>query len=352
MLSIPASSHVKVILNSAVAKIQRGGTPQQVETDLALPSTPVWLWDHYRYNPQNSTQKSSNEETSDTSRNLLIVQVVAAPHSPEWRTSLFQFGEISSRPNRAYARQWGRNFVRYTAPPDPDGNNSNIDYSQQCDGVDHVVVLNAILDRQQPRTLEERDTIPYDALVLLPPDAIITDLDYDLLSMIPDDKLLSVVGCQKGQQHSGGVVFWNLRHELTHVVAEHLWSELVEPQQDESDRPQTCAFQQSYVKLLLDRVLPSVLKDDAGVQSVVGNLDETKDGFVFVGAPSLSGREIDATGNIGEAVPSFCLKCFPPNGSLSTKTSQLLSDPDATRVTLQTTADAVCYRYYPKCEVL
>jgi len=349
---------VKEILNSAFARPERVGSSQHDGADVSippieasLPATPVWLWDHYRYNPQqNSTQKQSNQESTDKSRNLLIAQVIAAPHSPEWRTSLFQFGEISSRPNRAYARQWGRNFVRYTAPPedDDDFDSSN---SQQCDGVDHVVVLNAILDRQQPRTREPFDTMPYDALVLLPPDAIITDLDYDLLSMIPKDKLVSVVGSRKEQRHLGGVVFWNLRHELTHVVAEHLWKELVKPREDEGDRPPPCESKQSYIDLLLENLLPSILKDDEDAQSVVGNLDETKDGFVFVGAPSLSSSEIDATGKSGDAVPSFCLKCFPPTGS-SSKTSQFLSDPDATRVTLERTADAVCYRYYPKCEVL
>jgi hypothetical protein len=31
---------------------------------------------------------------------------------------------------------------------------------------------------------------------------------------------------------------------------------------------------------------------------------------------------------------------------------QLVANAELTRTTLQTTADAVCYRYYPRCEIL
>jgi len=323
------------------------------------------------YNPQNSTSMDDGiwpptvpKTHKSSNRNLLIAQVVAAPASKNTnpgvvRAELWQFAELSSRPNRAYARQWGRNYVRYTAP-DNDSNNSN-HKNQNCDGFHHVVVLNSILDRQPPRSDDadtDSNTLSYDALVLLPPDAIITDLDYDLLSMIPKDKLVATVN---SQQTTGGIVFWNLDHELTHTVALALWNKLVEPEreEDEEHARASCNRKGSYMDLLLKEILPTLLDKGEEVKSVVGGLGETLDGFVFAETMTISSSdsEVDAMGAVSTPPPTnYCLKCFPPSSSSSSsrssKTSLLLSHPDATRMTLQRTADAVCYRYYPKCEVL
>jgi len=322
------------------------------------------------YNPQNSTSIDGDiwpskvpKTHKSSNRNLLIAQVVTAPASKNnpgvVRAELCQFAEMSSRPNRAYARQWGRNYVRYTAPDD-DNNTNNNHRNQNCDGYHHVVVLNAILDRQAPRCDDadtDSNTLSYDALVLLPPDAIITDLDYDLLSMIPKDKLVATVD---SQQTTGGIVFWNLDHELAHTVARALWNKLVDPEREEEEEQHaraSCNRKGSYMDLLLKEILPTLLDED--VQSVVGGLGETLDGFVFAETTTISSidSEVDAMGAASTPPPtSYCLKCLPPpsssSGSHFSKTSLLLSHPDATRMTLQRTADAVCYRYYPKCEVL
>ena len=108
-------------------------TIQDGNTELS--TTPAWVWDHYLYNPQNSTTSSSAAKSSSDNRNLLIAQVVSAPprstkHPPYKHHDKVaaaaallltqeELAEISSRPNRAYARQWGRNYLRYTAPLAP-----------------------------------------------------------------------------------------------------------------------------------------------------------------------------------------------------------------------------------------
>ena len=244
-ISVPASSHLKDFCNTFAfsrSHPQANGQPtrgtmisgENDKNHPTPPPVPVWAWDHYLYRPQNSTQGFSDsspvrDDSLVLNRNLLIAQVVAAPYRSDLRATMAQFGEISNRPNRAYARQWGRNYVRYM-PASQDISNT------QCDGVDHVVVLNVILDAQQPHMTERQNSIRYDALVLLPPDAIITDLDYDLLAMIPESKLLSIVGLQNRPKQAGGVVFWNLRHALTHEVAQRLWKEMVGPTNEGDSR--------------------------------------------------------------------------------------------------------------------
>ena len=353
LISAPVSSYLNEFHTHFVPRQRLPQSDGQGSNEMSIslddeenrPISAVWEWDHYLYNSQNSALPiEAKNQFLASNRNLLIVQVVGAQDGSDLHASMVQFSEISSRPNRAYARKWGRNFVRYIpAPP----NNANF----QCDGVDHVVILNAILDGQQPRMSESADSIPYDALVLLPPDAIITDLDYDLLAMIPKSRLVSFVGMQRRQHHTGEVVFWNLQHKLTHKVAQHLWNEMVRPNEEDDNRALLCESGKSYIDLLLDEVLPSVFKDDGDVRSLVESLDETSEGFVFVNSQPVS-SEIDPSASAADPMPSYCLKCFPPTGS-SSKTAQLfLSNPDAIGVTLQNTADAVCYRYYPKCEVL
>jgi len=424
-----------------------------IQDGITEPSThPVWVWDHYLYNTQNSTTNNGAANprlaSSSDTRNLLIAQVVSAPlrstkHPPYKRhdsddanraaallLTQEELAEISSRPNRAYARQWGRNYLRYTAPlaaAAADDKNDDRNSNMQCSGagVDHVVVLNAILSRQPPRESvpsdkqEEEDNdapssssspswLPrYDALVLLPPDAIITDLDFDLLTMIPDDKLLVTTTTTKSalvdssnragkeeqqqqqlRQQNGGIVFWNLRHPLARTVVQRLWSEIVlaarvkddEQQQQNQQQGQNgehpsefvCNGETNYIQWLLEEILPSLLlkdkeqQEDMGqknLQSLVGRLEETADGFVFAAAEQASSSsqvQFDAiTGNGAASGGGYCLKCFPqqsPGGSTDGPTihrshHQQQHLDEAARVTLQTTADAVCYRYYPKCEV-
>jgi len=46
------------------------------------------------------------------------------------------------------------------------------------------------------------------------------------------------------------------------------------------------------------------------------------------------------------------IKTVPPPPVPTPRAAALLSNLAEVKMMLQTTADAVCYRYYPKCEVL
>lgn len=65
------------------------------------------------------------------------------------------------------------------------------------------------------------------------------------------------------------------------------------------------------------------------ISSVVASLDETDDGFVG-----------------GYSIKTIPISVPAP------KATMLVSNEAASRAELQKTADSVCYRYYPKCEVL
>ena len=120
----------------------------------------VWHWDHNIYMPISSAGTRDSPAT-------LIAQVVPG-------SALSRLGDISMRPNRAYARQWGVDFVRY------DSGRSSYD-PRAC--FEKVAVLNEILDRQSNDTSDgkyswQRDSgIEYESILLLPADAILMELD-------------------------------------------------------------------------------------------------------------------------------------------------------------------------------
>lgn len=128
-----------------------------------------WHWDHNIYAPTTGTSAS------------LIAQVVPG-------TALHQLGDISTRPNRAYARQWGLDFARY------DSGRSSFD-PRAC--FEKVAVLNELLDRQSNETSDgkyswQRDSIvEYESILLLPVDAIVMELDTDIFGAILPLRMIS-----------------------------------------------------------------------------------------------------------------------------------------------------------------
>ena len=294
-----------------------------------------WRWDHNAYDPRRaaatvihppgdpttfqqtvvavpaSSSSSEDFDSRSKTRNLLLLQTAGS-------ATLEKLVEVSGRPNRAYARQWGRDYVEVFRP-------SSSLLSRTC--FDKAIAFQTIMEKQNNHILSFQH-VPYDVLALLPTDAIVLDLDYDLLHLMPDDKLVSISGWHRRDSldntlSSGAeILFFNLRHRYAAAVSQ-LWWDMVRP------RDVTCGAGNDLEFLL--QAIESVIEPGEDVASLIVGLNETDRGFV--------GLDVRA------------IKSIPPTAP-SSKDVMLLSNVVETRATLQTTADAVCYRYYPKCEVL
>jgi hypothetical protein len=345
-----------------------------------------WRWDHNVYqsrveeDPWLDPERRPIHEpmevpwwnTTETSvpspsgRNLLIAQFVGSvdPTNPRRRKHnasqqqrvLANIADVTSRPNRAYARQWGRNFVRFQLWDD---------FTLAM-----ALFLKVIRDRQEeePASLQHDDEciVPYDVIALLLPGAVIMDLDYDLLELIPKEKLLAVAGGNSARPrtnpddaltHPHGIVLLNLQHDRANQWIDRWWDEIERSYfQHFSDRLANSS-EDTIPRLI--QFTESMLWDGEDITSLVFSLEETDLGFVLEVPYSIRDMEThpasDASSN------AFCVKSFAPatpedgrlrNTNAETTAVQLLTNPQSTLTTLQTTADAVCYRYYPKCELL
>jgi hypothetical protein len=285
----------------------------------------AWVWDHNLFH-QNSTERSflyeamiendpslpkiANDDTStDAYRNLLIAQG-SVGDAQEDEFLLASFLDITSRPNRAYARHWRRNYVLYTSREGSPG------------GSIRVSVLQTIKNHQK----NNPGTLIYDAVLLLPPEAIIVDQDFDFQTMMPEGKLVSIAGWNESLTdvyHISSmtrVVIFNLQHQHAEKVLQ-LWSEMLETQQNSSCDP--CDL-----GVLLSNVIPLVLAKNETVEMLVHGLPEAEDGFLLEDNSFAESR----------------VRCI--------KSPDRHSNAEDTRISLQTTADAVCFRFFPKCEVL
>lgn len=293
---------------------------------------PEWEWDHNVYIPRNNYNDHDNMDikdeyngtTSTSSRNnnnrvSLIAQVVSSKQ-------LERLTEISSRPNRAYARQWGVDFTTYYS-------GRRVHSPKAC--FDKVFVLDTIIQKQIKKANELPPLWPhslrvsYDSIMLLPPDSIITELDKNLLNTIlPKDKLVAIAGWnddnsadgKKNLNSNSDIILFNLRHRHADAVTK-LWWEMVLPV------GVTCGANNDLGMLVT--AIAMVMDPDESLDDLIQPLEETSDGFV--------GQHL--------------IKCIPP--SVPDSRSALLSlNIQESQDNLQETADAVCYRFYPKCEVL
>lgn len=285
-------------------------------------SEPEWHWDHNVYdiqqamtiNATHAVQRAQPTHSYSTKRNLLLTQFSGSP-------VLDAMSSICSRPNRAYARQWGRDYVRYTG-------SSHKRLERAC--FDKTYLLSTILTRQAhpenlwPSTVSSSSRVQYDVIVLLPPDAIIADLDSDLLNLFPPDKLLGLASYEHdsttiNDSAFSEVVFFNLRHKYATATVD-LWNSLTAP-------PVTCGAGND-IRLLVDAV-GSLVRSDEERDELIANLGLSGKGFV--GERSIK--------TIPQKVPS-------------SKPVMLVSNAAGAKAALQTTADSVCYRFYPRCDVL
>jgi hypothetical protein len=194
---------------------------------------------------------------------------------------------------------------------------------------DKVFVLNAIMEKQTKEASEPPPLWPhpprvtYDSILLLPPDSILTALDENLLDiMLPNDKLVAIAGWNDDKElnSNSGVIVFNLQHRHADAVTK-LWWEMALPMEV------TCGANNDLGMLVT--AIASVMDPNENLEDLIQPLGETSDGFV--------GKRL--------------IKCIPP--SVPGSRSALLSTHvQESRETLQQTGDAVCYRFYPKCEVL
>lgn len=273
---------------------------------------PEWQWDHNVYIPRD-TPSGSTGSNQTAERISLLAQVVTGK-------PLRNLADVSARPNRAYARQWKMDYANYYSGRASYG-------SRSC--FDKVVVLNSILENQQREAKEPPPLWPhpprveYDSIILLQPDSIITDLDKNLVDLLlPRDKLVAIAGWSDGKKVNSysDVILFNLKHQHADAVAKRWW-ELVLPVQE------TCGANNDLEMLIA--AIGWVKDDEEDLDKLIEPLVETSDGFV---------------GN-------HLMKCIAPSVPGS-REALLTNNFQESLGILQETADAVCYRFYPKCEVL
>jgi hypothetical protein len=201
----------------------------------------------------------------------------------------------------------------------------------------------------------------YDAVASLPADAVVIDMDYDLRRLLPADRVAAVAASAPGQGRGSsaddgepgdqdqGVILFNLRHPRAAAVASR-WRELARerrglrcggPMVEASPEAGGAAERASHRcgrvqdgQLLIQAVEGAMLENES-LQSLLVQLATTRQGFVT--APGDENLRVIKR----VAAPRGSRSGPPPPG------------PDAAAVlALQTAADSVCYRYYPKCEVL
>lgn len=274
---------------------------------------PVWEWYHYHYVPKPVSDGLSEPPPSQP-RSLLVAQM-SGPGP------LSDIADIASRPNRAYSKQWSVDFLRYIGGEG---------LAREC--FNKMFVLDALLARQEGDDEDGNQHLhvkrKYDAVLFLPADSIITDLDFDLLSLLPTDKLVAIAGSSQEdatfedfRTSESGIIMWNLNHEHARTVSK-LWLEFIR-------HPQfTCrdAIDMEFLLMAMES-----LDDYSGLSDLVQRLEENANGFV---------------------APRVIKFLQSASSSSEPRMNVLVRNIFKTTATLETVSDSVCYRYYPRCEVL
>jgi hypothetical protein len=280
-----------------------------------------WEWDRNVYIPTTSVSADAYNRSTSPQLPQMEVTLIAQVAADK---AMKRLSDISSRPNRAYARQWKIDYVKYSA--------GRRTYStKSC--FDNAYVLQAVAEKQEGDAREQlpplwphAPRVHYDSIVLLPPDAIIMDLDQNIVELIlPQEKLVAIsgwVGSKQILDASSGLVAFNLGHKYAAAVAS-LWWEMTQ------DHQVTCGATNG-VSTLIQAI--SIVLDDASE-----SLDDL-----------IEPMEEQASGALGEQRPIKCLPSSVPGSRIEILTNSLQESTE----TLQQTADSVCYRFYPKCEVV
>lgn len=282
--------------------------------------TPEWEWDRNVYIPTTSVGANAYNRSTSPLLPQMRVSLIAQLAADK---AMKRLSDISSRPNRAYARQWKMDYVKYSA--------GRRTYStKSC--FDNANVLHTMAEKQEDDPREQTPLWPhsprvhYDSIMLLPPDAILMDLDQNIVEqMLPQEKLVAISGWVDSKENlvaSSGVVAFNLRHRYAATVAT-LWREMTQ------DSLVTCGATNGMSTL---------------IQAIAVVLDDSSESLDDLIEP----MEEHASGALGEQRPIKCLPSSVPGSRIEILSNSIQESTE----TLQQTADSVCYRFYPKCEVV
>lgn len=351
--------------------------------------------------------------------------------------------EITSRPNRAYARQWNRNYVRVplrsssVSSTHHHHHDKNDDKNQQYHAdmvytISHF--LKVIRDEQQQleelRIQELRDNTTtttvvspqYSVVAILLPGSIILDLDYDLLQLIPTSTLISISGDSSRTRNNNdntttrnqeiipsGILFVNLQHSNANAFIDLWWDiaqsrppPLTPMEEDSVTTTTTTTINGGSLWRLTQSLLVKINEQNNNSGNMNGNnnnnnndastllhLEEATGGFVVERPYHSTGRNTETQRNNSTIIVNvdddymhlydrssspanhnydYCIKSFSwTSSSGSFHESWMDANPGSDEdddvaittksvlsilTTLQTIADAVCYRYYPKCEIM
>lgn len=246
-----------------------------------------WDWNHYELGNRRGTTLFGSERRE----RLLIVQ--DSSHG-----QVADIMAVTSRLNRAYAREWGHDYVRITGVL--------FGTKPWHSSFNKARILRTLLDAKNktPAT----DIPSYDFALMLGADAVIVDLDYDLHQMLPQEHMISTNG------NDLSVVFWNLNHVKIQ------------------------AFSQ---QLIIDS--ESSLNDAAADgNKVLNNLLDTA-----------SGTRTSINPSLVDSFAGHVLKhARKPRSENGRKDDWLRKDSWLISGALEQIVDTVCYKFYPKCEVI
>jgi hypothetical protein len=171
---------------------------------------------------------------------------------------------------------------------------------------------------------------------------------------LPDDKLAALTGWNSDMSSdvsavplsdfgiASQVILLNLRHPMTESVVHHWWQAL---SNESSSSPWF-------------HIVASTTLSEEEIESIVVPLTAAEGGLVLEAAPQPTADDNETMHEIKAGIASCIKMCASSTKSLSssllTSTTSGRSDSagEAARALLQYTADAVCYRYYPKCDIL
>lgn len=249
--------------------------------------------------------------------NLLILQVAS-------NEKLDELTKISGRCNRAYARSRGWDYLRVSS----DGfANSQRTRKVQSSCFDKVFVVDNLM-KTFYRSFEGDELgfgAIYTGILLLPPDAIILDLDSDLLLLYDSKAVVSIAGWDPRTQlltgNVSGAVLFNLRHRYILEVIEK-WAGSV------GDGQTSCADHND-IQMLVDAVYRVPLGREGVIE--IGTLFPNPKG-----PTSVNGM----------------MKVLPQSPIPVSRNEYLVSNFNSARMELEMTSASVCYRYYPQCDVL
>mmetsp|Transcript_26913 Transcript_26913/g.39849 ORF Transcript_26913/g.39849 Transcript_26913/m.39849 type:complete len:395 (-) Transcript_26913:99-1283(-) len=350
--------------------------PQQPQPDPA-----TWKWDYNHYSPFLPLLPDDENDTSQPpykrTRTLIIQSL--PPGAEE------ELLKITSRVNRAYAKRWGFDYLSYVGQ-DPYsslltkvfqmGEVKNNDTSKYCkhvthDGGDSVSDgddeesddcttrdendADANIASPPPATIPSVYTSPtvalrqYSTVMLLQSDAIIVDLDYNILDLIRDDQLVSCGMNQNFNTDEGlwdvysDVIMWNLRHRLFYNVTQ-LWVESDENRVDGMDGVVSSSNSNESIVRDLVQVLMSV---NVGVDKNKNTQNQNQENT------SASKNAVAVVQEIPREMVSGLDGRVIKQARHSSKIQSITNhDLKMMIPVIQGISDTVCYRYYPQCEIV